>query len=327
VKQPVAPGDSVGPFVLEHSISGGRGGMSEVYLAHDAERPRYKAAVKVQHIQPENRAAYQDLLRQEAEVLQQARHPSIVRVFPMRLGEPEVRYAGRLTSDEGVPAWYYAMEFIDGGSLEAFIRKTLTGRSADFTLAWRIELFLQLATGVHYLHQLGIAHCDLKPDNVLFRLPPDPHQLPSPTLIDFGSATAVPRLRHLTASLGYSPPEVILALERRDIPLEKIKMSPPKIDVWSLGAILYELLTGGPLIDRSRTNIATTLIRGKLAIASVASHHPEAGSSLDRLLAVMLRRDPQRRPPLKDVIVALEEKITTVRPPRIAQFEAAVLPE
>ena len=326
MKQPVGPGDTVGPFVLERSISGGRGGMSEVYLAHDAARPRFKAAVKVQHVQTENQAAYQDLLRQEADVLQKARHPLIVRIYPLRLGEQQVRYAGRLTSEEGQAAWYYAMEYIDGGSLEMFIRKTLPAEPDAYSLAWRIELFYQLASSVHYLHQLGVAHCDIKPDNVLFRAAPDPYQLPAPTLIDFGSATAVPYPRHLTASLGYSPPEVILALERRDIPVEKIKMHPPKIDVWSLGAILYELLTGSPLIDRHRSDIATTLIREKLAIASVASHHPEAGTSIDRLLEVMLRRDPERRPWLKDIIVALEEKITTVRPPRIPSAEVQERP-
>lgn len=305
-------GDIIGPFTISKSLST-EGGMSNVYLANDTERPYHIAALKIQMTHEEKGAVFQDLLRQEAEILQHLRHPGIVRIYPLRI-DNRVAYAARAYDYNNQP-WYYAMEYISKGiSLESYI-KTIN----KFPVEWIIELFYQLLVTVEYVHLRGYAHGDLKPQNMLLRYPPAANETPLPVLIDFGSATLIRQgVRQLSASIRYSPPEVVLALERQDISPEKLIAQPEKIDVWALGAILFEIVTGRPLINRKHLrDITTTILRDRLD--TMRSLRPELHPSLDKLLSVMLRRNPAERPSITELIQAVEERIHSVRPPRIRQ--------
>ena len=303
-------GDVIGPYVIEKSLSQD-GGMSQVFLAHDEQRPLYKAALTVQRTHNENRAAFQDLLRYESEVLQRLRHPGIVHIYPLHI-DRVVTYAARAHIQEGKP-WYFAMEYIQYNSLDTYIKKI-----RKYPLSWSLELFYQILLIVHYMHRIGYAHSDLKPSNIMFRTPPAPDQVPSPILVDFGSATQIQRgIKELSASLRYAPPEVILALERKDIPPHELIPKPRKVDIWALGAILFEIVTGRPLINkRSRKNITSTIVQGELD--DLRSRRPEVHVSLDKLLSVMLSRQAERRPDTKTIIVAIEERIASTRPPRVS---------
>lgn len=305
-------GDEIEPYIIERPLSES-GGMSRVFLAHHREKTHLRVALKAQLTDDDNSLTYQELLRREADLLGRLRHPGIVHVFPLQVGS-RISYSARAHEFRGQP-WYFTMEHIRGNNLASHTKTT-----AKLPLEWTIELFYQLLLSLHYMHQLGYAHCDLKPGNILLREAPEVYQIPRPVLVDFGSAVEISRgIGQLTASLQYSPPEVVLAMERKDIPLNEIRLRPDKIDIWALGAILFEIITGRPLINKKRKDdITTSIIKGELD--TIRSVRDDVHPSLDKFLAVMLRRDPAKRPEVTDLIKAVEERMAIVRPPRVAQI-------
>lgn len=303
---------TIGPYTLRKSLSE-EGGMSQVFLAHDTIRPDRYAVIKVQLADDQKGAAFQDLLRQEAQLLRRVRHPGIIRIYPLRI-DSSVSYVARAYDYDNQP-WYFAMEYVSTGkTLDVYLK-----RIRKFPIEWCIELFYQLLVTIEYLHNSGFAHCDLKPQNVILRHPPDVNEVPAPVLIDFGSAAIIRHgIKQLSASIRYSPPEVITALERTDIPASSLIRDPAKIDVWSLGALLFEIVTGRPLIKWKRRNeITTTILREQLD--NMRTLRPDVHPSLDKLLSVMLRRNPSERPEIEEIIRAIEERISSVRPPRVGQ--------
>lgn len=308
---PFRSGEQIDAYTIEKPLSKS-GGMSQVFLAHHREKADKQVAIKVQLTEDENSQTYQELLRQEAETLSRLRHPGIVHVFPLRVAN-RTAYSARAHEHKGQP-WYFAMEYIRGNNLHDY-----TGQIAKMPLEWVMELFYQLLTTIQFMHLSGFAHCDLKPNNILLRSAPSVNEVPRPVLVDFGSATEIKKgIGQLTASLHYSPPEVILAMERKDIPQSNLLLLPEKIDIWALGAILFEIVTGRPLINKKKKDdITTSIIKGELD--TIHSIRPDVHHSLDRFLGVILRKDPAERPDVRDLIKAIEEKISVSRPPRVGQ--------
>ncbi len=298
--------EHVGNYKIVQSVHSG--GMGRIFLAHELERPAFQVALKISLVDKKGGTAYQDLLRTEAEVLYALNHPGIVRLYPLRIDE-KVELCARADGINGTP-WYYIMEYIDGPKLNtAQIAK-------DFSLNWRLELFYQIVQAVDYMHKMGYAHGDLKPDNILFRYEPVENRIPIPVLVDFGTASPVDRPNlEIGGSWNYSPPEVLLALQRDDVP--KDNLWPEKIDIWALGAIYFELITGRRLVPgKTRNQISTTVLGQKLdAIRDLERDLPK---SLDNLLSRLLHKDPAQRPPTFQIIRALDEKLDIARPPRLA---------
>ena len=306
---PFNSGDQIGSYAIEKQLSDS-GGMSGVYLAHDMSRPAHKAALKIQLSDGRNSVAFQDILRYETSILSKLHHPGVVHIYPMRINR-RISYTARAIEYEGQP-WYYAMEYLGEDTLESNIEKIGT----KYSLSWNLELFYQLVIIVHYMHEMGYAHCDLKPQNIFLRYPPKENNVPIPVLVDFGSATPIEKMRRLTASIRYSAPEILLSLERSDV-RSQAQLFPPKVDIWALGAILFEILTGRPLFNQTRKNaITTTILSGKLQ--SVREIRPDMHPSIDKLLTQMLKQNPQERPTTAQLIQALDERMYVARLPRIA---------
>lgn len=216
----------------------GRGGMGIVYKARQLAQDR---VVALKMILAGREACAEDLGRfhDEAEAISRLRHPHIVQIY--EVGEVEGRF-------------YFVLEFVEGGTLAELIR----GRPVPSRAA--AQLLEALARAMHYAHQRGIVHRDLKPANVLlhgrkaFATIPQGIDHPNdewdfrqymPKITDFGLAKLLDRSesRGRTSSGDIVGTPSYMAPEQAQGQANRIG---PATDVYALGAILYEMLTGRP---------------------------------------------------------------------------------
>jgi serine/threonine protein kinase len=221
------PGVSVGPYKLLQEI--GEGGMGTVFLAEQTEPVRRKVALKI--IKP-GMDSKQVIARFEAErqALSMMDHPNIARVLD----------AG--TTPAGRP--FFVMELVHGVPLTAFCdANKLNPRQ-------RLELFVPVCRAIQHAHQKGIIHRDLKPGNILVTMYDDK---PVPKIIDFGVAKAVEQ--RLTERTLFTHFGVLIGTFEYMSP-EQAEMNAfgvdTRSDVYSLGVLLYELLTGTTPLERQR---------------------------------------------------------------------------
>lgn len=200
---------TIGRYVIESKI--GQGGMADVFLAFD---PRFKrkVAVKVMPAELLRDPTFSARFEREAETIANLEHPAIVPVY-------DFGQAG------GRP--YLVMRLMTGGSLEDRIRKE------PLALKEAAELLTRLAPAIDLAHSHGIIHRDLKPGNILF------DQEGCPYLADFGivrlqDATSTLTMGGIIGTPAYISPEQ--ARGRKDI--------DGRSDIYSLGAILFQMLTG-----------------------------------------------------------------------------------
>lgn len=206
------PRSRLGQYRLLRSI--GRGGMATVYLAEDLSLPRL-VALKVFDESTFREPKAVERFRREAEITAALEHPNIVPVYS--IGE-----------DAGV--LFIAMKYLSGPPLDQ-LEKSLSARETA-------RLGVELASALHSAHELGILHRDIKPANVLL-------EGEHPILVDFGLAkgqgdVALTQTGAVPGTLCYMAPE---ALQRGSLAFS------PGIDIYSLGATLYEICAGHPCFD------------------------------------------------------------------------------
>ena len=198
----------------------GQGGMGRVYRAVQ-DNPARQVALKV--IRPGTTSP--ERLRRfehEAKVLARLQHPGIAQIF-----EADIADAGQ------GPQPFFAMELVDGVTLTTFVEKKSLPAPAV------LRLFTQVCHAIQHAHQRGIIHRDLKPDNILV------DQAGQPKLIDFGVARLADR-EIATTKQGTQVGQIVGTL--RYMSPEQIQADPEEVDtrsdVYSLGVICYELLSG-----------------------------------------------------------------------------------
>ena len=204
-------GTRLGRYRIEALL--GQGGMGEVYRAEQLEPVRRTVALKLlrAHRLDARHMAYFELERQ---VLAQMRHPAIAQIYD----------AG--TTPDGHP--FFAMEFIDGEPVTGWCE------ARSLPLAQRIELFILVCEGVQHAHQKGVIHRDLKPGNLLVD---EVDGRAHPKIIDFGIATvsSLGEAREAAGTPDYMSPEQAAGDQ---------SLVDTRSDVYSLGVVLHELLTG-----------------------------------------------------------------------------------
>jgi predicted Ser/Thr protein kinase len=245
----------------------GKGGMARVYRARDLDTSRTVAVKILIDDRPFDVARFE----REAAVLATVHHPNVV------------TYLAHGTHD-GVH--FLVQEWVDGDTLAAHLRRTgATARDA-------VSLGLGLSTALEAIHGMGVVHRDLKPSNIIL-VGGQAHVV---KLVDFGIARAANQTGNLTLTgmmLGtpsYMSPEHAQGLARIGA----------ATDVWALGCVLYEVLTGR-VAFAGKTSAA---IRAKVMIdepAAIESLCPEAPGTLVELVRAMLGKESDDRPKARDV--------------------------
>jgi serine/threonine protein kinase/tetratricopeptide (TPR) repeat protein len=233
VDLPVAekPGAELGPYTLLQEI--GQGGMGVVYAAEQREPIHRKVALKI--IKP-GMDTRQVIARFEAErqALSQMDHPNIAKALD----------AG--TTESGRP--YFVMELVNGQPITEYCDEK------HFTLRQRLELLLPVCQSIQHAHQKGIVHRDIKPSNILVA---EYDQQAVPKVIDFGVAKAIGSpLNEKTMFTGVG--QIIGTLEYMSPEQAKVNQLDidTRSDIYSLGVLMYELLTGSTPFDKERLRSA-----------------------------------------------------------------------
>ncbi len=215
----IGPGTRLGPWRIAHEI--GQGGMGAVYLAERADNQyEQRVAIKVVNAATRSDAVLQRF-RQERQILARLNHPWIVKLLD-----------GGNTAD-GRP--WLAMEYVRGTSITTYCESMRLG------LRDRVELLARVCDVVQFAHQNMVVHRDLKPGNILIASDG------TPRLLDFGIARIV-EPRSMPARAADPPTVFARALTPHYASPEQVRGEPATIamDVYALGAMLYELITGKP---------------------------------------------------------------------------------
>ncbi|MCP4899696.1 MAG: serine/threonine protein kinase, partial [bacterium] len=254
---------TIGPFRIRELL--GEGGMGVVYLAEQDEPVERELAVKVVRADLTSPGACERFAA-ERQALARLSHPHIAQMYE----------AG--TTEDGFP--YFAMELVTGLPITKYCDRNLT------SIERRLELFVQVCEGVQHAHQRGIIHRDIKPSNILVT---ERDGVPTPKIIDFGIAKALDRpLTDVTQLTGlgavgtpaYMSPESLgIGEESSDV--------DTRSDVYALGILLYELLSGTRPFETKGASFATIVLRitkedAEQPSARLRAEQPDAQASAAR---------------------------------------------
>jgi serine/threonine protein kinase/Tfp pilus assembly protein PilF len=274
----------IGRYEICHQL--GAGGMGEVYLAHDTKLGR-KVALK---ILPSGLAGYDSVRRfiQEARAVSALNHPNILTIYEI---------------DEIGSEQFIATEFIEGETLRARMR------IAPLNPPEALDVSIQVASALYAAHSVGIVHRDVKPENIMIRHDGIVKVLdfgiaklaaPQPAIFTDGEAATLAQVNTeagmILGTAQYMSPEQARGLD-----------VDARTDIWSMGCVLYEMVTGRqPFLGVTRLDVLTAILNREPD--SLVSYSPERPDELDRIIGRALRKDREERyQTIKELLINLKD--------------------
>lgn len=238
----------------------GRGKFGHVYLARE-KRTKYIVAIKVLQKSQLLKAGVEHQLRREIEIQSHLRHRNILRMYGYFYDSKRI---------------YLILEYSTGGEL--YKKLTNKGHFSEYVSACYVA---DLARALHFCHSKHVIHRDIKPENLLIGAHGEVK------IADFGWSVHAPSSRRntLCGTLDYLPPEMVEGREHDE-----------KVDVWSLGVLMYEFLVGVPPFE-AEGHRATYSRISRVDLQFPHEVKPDARD----LIARLLRKDPQKRLALDQV--------------------------
>jgi serine/threonine protein kinase len=246
----------------------GKGGMAEVYKVWDEARS-VPLAMKILHADMAEDKVFLRRFRREAQTLETLQHPNIVRFYGLGQSDGLV---------------FLLMEYVEGTTL----RKEIFDTDAPFSMKRVLGVMQPVTAALHYAHQSGFVHCDVKPANIML------HKSGNILVADFGISRMSESATVTMAGVGtpaYMSPEQI-----------KGDMPTPQMDIYAMGVLLFEMATGGerPFTgENARFTAATTeKIRWEqrnLEAPSPRDYNPSISPALEKVVLTCLQKQPSAR--------------------------------
>jgi eukaryotic-like serine/threonine-protein kinase len=264
-------GRSVGPYKIVTLL--GTGGMGEVYLAQDT-RLRRRVALKILPASFSQEADRIRRFQQEARAVSALNHPNIVTIF--EIGEAE-----------GLR--FIATEYVEGETLRHQISRRMPA------IPQALNIAIQVAGALAAAHQAGIAHRDIKPENIMLR--PDGYV----KVVDFGLAKLAERQASVHTSPAQSShnvstnPGIVMGTVSYMSPEQaRGRRVDVRSDIFSLGIVLYEVLTGRlPFAGETASDIIASILREEPP--PLCEHRPDAPAELQNIVSKALLKDCEQR--------------------------------
>ena len=263
----------MGPLSLEGQALGkyqilqplGQGGMARVYKAYHPQLDRY-VAVKVLRPDLVGEEGFLDRFQREARAVAALRHPNVVQVFDF---------------DAQDDIYYMVMELLEGDNLKTRMNE-YRAHGQIMPFGEMIKILLDVLDGLGYAHAQGMVHRDIKPANILLT------RQGRAVLVDFGIVQIVGATRHtvsgaLIGTLNYMAPEQGLRSQ-----------SDARSDLYSIGVVLYELLTGRPPFDAD-TPLAILMKHVNDPLPRPTLVNPRIPPSVERVVLKALSKEPADR--------------------------------
>nr|WP_263328038.1 Stk1 family PASTA domain-containing Ser/Thr kinase [Neobacillus sp. Marseille-Q6967] len=267
----------------------GGGGMANVYLAHDMILDR-DVAVKMLRLDFANDEEFIRRFRREAQSATSLAHPNIVNIYDV--GEEKDLY-------------YIVMEYVDGQTLKQYIQQ-----SSPLRVEETLEIMKQLTSAISHAHQNHIVHRDIKPHNILV------DRFGNVKITDFGiamalSATSITQTNSVLGSVHYLSPEQARG-----------GMANKKSDIYSLGIVMFELLTGRlPFSGESAVSIALKHLQSETP--SVRRWNSSIPQSVENIVLKATAKDPFHR---YNSVDEMEEDLRTALDPERMNEPKFVIP-